>query len=335
MTKAARFPGSAGPVVRSSFAALTAIVLALACLFGFQQSAFSAVALDGIAQDRGAALLSAPLGVAADSLGNFYVVDPGKYHVIKFDASGIPKKIIGKQGFGNGQLYYPQGVAVGLHSNGDTLLYVADTGNSRVVVFDDEGHYVGKFGDVTPAGALLNPGGIAYLKNRSTPGGLVLVADTRNHRIMLFKENGAFQKEYRCPTCPAGGIRPLGVSARLTRDGTLQIVASDELTGQVQVINNGGGWVRSIGRKGAGKGELRAPDDVAVDEDGNVWVADPAFGLEQISKFGPDGTFRYAFNTTGSTAFTQPHGVAIDEQGKIYVAESAAAHTDFARRRQS
>ena len=138
------------------------------------------------------------------SLGNFYVVDPGKYHVIKFDASGIPKKIIGKQGFGNGQLYYPQGVAVGLHSNGDTLLYVADTGNSRVVVFDDEGHYVGKFGDVTPAGALLNPGGIAYLKNRSTPGGLVLVADTRNHRIMLFKENGAFQKESPLPYLSRG-----------------------------------------------------------------------------------------------------------------------------------
>ena len=65
-----------------------------------------------------------------------------------------------------------------------------------------------------PPARLNNPGGIAFLTEPGVDGGLVFVADTRNHRVVMFSDNGAFLREFRCPTCPANGIRPLGVSAR-------------------------------------------------------------------------------------------------------------------------
>ena len=102
--------------------------------------------------------------------------------------------------------------------------------------------------------------------------------------------------------------------------GGLQIYVVDELTSVVQVIDNGGGWVRSVGTKGTGKGQLASPHGMTVDEDGNVWVADSGFGTERISKFGPSGGLKYSFATAGTERLVSPKGVGLDQQGKIYIA---------------
>ena len=138
------------PVLAGGLARMIGVMMLTALLCVAGRAALAAVVDDGAAADNGAAELGFAFGVAVDPLGNYYVVDQSKHRVVKFDPDGIPRKIFGRYGFGNGQLYGPQGIAVGSDSKGDTRVYVADTFNSRVVIFDDNGAYKGKFGAYAP-----------------------------------------------------------------------------------------------------------------------------------------------------------------------------------------
>ena len=77
-----------------------------------------------------------------------------------------------------------------------------------------------------------------------------------------------------------------------------------------------------IGRLGGGRGQFSSPAGVAVDHQGNVYVADS--GNNRIQKFDQDGNFLGAFGTAGGGQgqFNEPWGVAVDGEGNIYVADT-------------
>ncbi len=79
--------------------------------------------------------------------------------------------------------------------------------------------------------------------------------------------------------------------------------------------------------KGAGLGQLDSPRGVAVDLEGNVYVAD--LGNHRIAKFSRDGKALATFgkkSEQGSRApldkFNEPSGVAVDSRGHIWVADA-------------
>ena len=77
------------------------------------------------------------------------------------------------------------------------------------------------------------------------------------------------------------------------------------------------------GGRGAGKGELDLPTGIAVDANGNIFVADSNNG--RIEKFAPSGAFVSIMGTKGSGPgqLGQPSGIAIDRAGNIYVADAS------------
>ncbi|MBI4498040.1 MAG: SMP-30/gluconolactonase/LRE family protein [Chloroflexi bacterium] len=84
---------------------------------------------------RGGASLGLPRGLALDSLGRLYVVDTVDGKVNVYDVRQEPAKFLfsfGTPGKGDGQLNYPNGVAV---DSGTGRVYVADWGNNRVLVW--------------------------------------------------------------------------------------------------------------------------------------------------------------------------------------------------------
>lgn len=76
----------------------------------------------------------------------------------------------------------------------DDTIYVADTGNNRIVHFDSMQRVIGVFGSADGPGKLNGPRGVFV-----TQEGDVYVADTQNRRIVVYDKDGTFKKEYGTP----------------------------------------------------------------------------------------------------------------------------------------
>ena len=77
-----------------------------------------------------------------------------------------------------------------------------------------------------------------------------------------------------------------------------------------------------FGSQGSGDGQLASPRGLAVDAEGNVWVADTE--NNRIQKFDAEGKYVSKFGTSGSGdgQLASPRGVAIDSEGNIWVADT-------------
>ena len=133
-----------------------------------------------------------PTGIAVDNDGHVYVADTWNHRVVKLDSQG--RFVTAWGGFVNTQgdqevgqrhpreFYGPRGVAIGPDNN----VYVTDTGNKRVLVFDRDGQPLRQWGGAgTGPGNLDEPVGIAV-----DEAGVVYVADTNNGRIAVFNAEG-------------------------------------------------------------------------------------------------------------------------------------------------
>lgn len=74
--------------------------------------------------------------------------------------------------------------------------------------------------------------------------------------------------------------------------------------------------------RGSGPGQLLDPRGVAVDREGNVYVADT--GNHRVQVFGPDGRLAKIYGEHGATpgAFDEPSDVAIDAAGNVLVVDT-------------
>jgi DNA-binding beta-propeller fold protein YncE len=79
----------------------------------------------------GAGDFDKPKGVATDSAGHVYVVEGMNDVVQIFDTSGRLLLVFGGSGAGEGQLWLPTGITIV-----DDMVYVADSANRRVQVFE-------------------------------------------------------------------------------------------------------------------------------------------------------------------------------------------------------
>ena len=102
-----------------------------------------------------------------------------------FDANEPPFYLftIGAQA-PTGQFNNPTHAAVGIDGN----VYISDTGNHRIQVFDATGRLVGAWGSKGEGDGQFNtPLGVAV-----TTDGIVFVVDSGNHRVQRFSAQGAF-----------------------------------------------------------------------------------------------------------------------------------------------
>jgi streptogramin lyase len=89
------------------------------------------------------------------------------------------KFAFGSQGSGNGEFNFPSAIAVDSGGN----IYVADTFNDRVQVFNPSGVFQSTFGSFgTGNGEFSSPYGIAVGSR-----GNIYVADTANNRVQVFR----------------------------------------------------------------------------------------------------------------------------------------------------
>lgn len=143
-----------------------------------------------------------PLGVATDAQGNVYISDAKKdeHRVLKFDPNGKLLLKFGTQGSKKGQFNYPNALAV---DNTTGNIYVCDSNNFRIQIFDKKGKYISQFG-ASGAGALTHPTAISLQFKSEVHvvesfGHDVQVYDLKGNHLYTFGKFGIADGQFRYP----------------------------------------------------------------------------------------------------------------------------------------
>ena len=300
------------------------------------------------------ARFSYPNGVAVDGSGNLYVADAGNHRIRKivlstgevttFAGSGASTPFADNTG-ALATFNFPYSVAVDSSGN----VYVADTRNNRIRKITPAGVVTTIAGSGSPFPFANNTGALATFNfpiGVTVDGsGNVYVGDTYNQRIRRITSGGvvttlAGTGSVTPFTNGAGNVATFNSPYGVAVDGSGNVYVADHQnncirkissSGVVSTLAGGGSDGISIGATdGTGTGALFfRPYDVAVDDLGNIYVADQSnHRIRKVTSGGVVTTLagsgnRGAFsNGTGMDArFSSPSSVAVDGSGNLYVAD--------------
>ncbi|MGH2618860.1 MAG: hypothetical protein ACRDJC_26830, partial [Thermomicrobiales bacterium] len=250
-------------------------------------------AFDGSGSEAGPFIK--PSYMTSDQEGNLYLPDYGHDLIWKLGPNGEVVQTIGAQGTGPGQLLGANDVAVAA----DGTIYVVDSNNGRVQVFDPSGRYLAEWnGEGTDAGPFVGPAGVAV-----DGEGNVFVADIAGGRVAKF----------RLLTPPGLGETGAASGSAAGATPAAQAVAPD---------------VEWLWETRGGPDGLDFPRGLAIDADGNLWVAD---ARDQFHVFAPDGSYLETWGKPGAgdgqLDLTGPNGdvlgnAAFAPDGSLYVSDA-------------
>lgn len=192
-------------------------------------------------------------------------------------------------------------------------IYVSDTNNKRIQVFDLQGKPLFMFGEEgKKPGQFRFPYGIA-----GDSKGNVYVADLYNGCISIFDAKGKFIK-YFAENNPEENTIMAPAGIRIIDN---KVYFTDIRTSRAYVFDLQGKKLLDVGKPGYGPGQLKAPNAITADKEGNIYVVDT--GNQRVQVFDKTGKFLRIINGTadgtGSSIFVNPRGIGIDSTGTIYV----------------
>jgi YD repeat-containing protein len=87
-------------------------------------------------------------------------------------------------------------------------------------------------------------------------------------------------------------------------------------------------YLSAFGSSGTGDGQLKAPGDVAIDSQGNLWVIDTS--NNRVQKFSPEGQFLAKFGSYGSGngQLNRPTAIAIAANGDLLITDAGNARVE-------
>lgn len=230
-------------------------------------------------------------------------------------------------------------------------LYIADSGNGRLVSFDAEFKYIAELTNeimTLPVSLVRNKEGHFFVldsgkgeiifidlenkvvksfplagvpsgKEQFLPGRMAIDTDNKlyiidrlNKRLIVVEQTGAFVREIVVKDKGFFGFTDVKV------DDKGETYAIDAIAGAVYVFDSKGSIISRFGGRENIKNSFRFPTSLAVDKNGLIYIADQHVG--KILVFDKKGFFQYAISRPGvkEGELSYPSYIFIDKAGKIY-----------------
>lgn len=218
-----------------------------------------------------------------------------------------PVGVIGETRLGSSFLSHPTGITIGPEGN----LFIADTGNDRVVKCDGEGKFIKETGGFGwEEGQFNRPTYIATDNSLN-----IYVTDTQNKRVQRFDRNLNFISTIRIE--PSDDFSGFGLLEGIAVTSGGELLLSDIEDDHVIKLDNFYAYSRTFGGFGYGEGSLRDPLGISVDRKENVYVADSQ--NDRVAIYDLFGNF---LKSLGERVLRKPSGVTVGEDNLIYVANT-------------
>jgi len=298
--------------------------------------------------------LGDPTAVAVDGAGNLYIADSGDDVVEKVTPDGTLSVVAGVPGAlgaptpgpaASSDLANPSGVTV----DGAGNLYIADPDNDVVEkvtpggVLSVAAGVPAQFGAPTPGPAassdLANPSGVTV-----DGAGNLYIADPDNDVVEKVTPGGVLSlaagvpAQFGAPTPGPATSSDLGLPESVALDGAGNLYIADPDNYVVERVTPGGELTVAAGDGQSGaptpgpstSSELGSPSSVAVDGQGNLYIADA--GNDVVERATPEGILAVVAGYTPSggpspgpatsSNLNLPLGVAVDGAGNLYIADT-------------
>ena len=242
-----------------------------------------------------------------------YGVNSGQNAVI-YNTSMTAIAVYGLYEKNERRLNRPHGITA--HRSGE--VYLADTGNNRVVHFFNPGREL-KW--VRALGGMAAPRDVAISADRT-----VYVADTGNNRVLVFQHDQLLQ------TWDQAGqfFSPAGIAAT---DSTEQwsyykdsfVVVNDQDGQRLQKFSRSGRLLKTVNAAALGKANVKFMY-LAIDYYSNVFVTD--FNNHCVHKFDRDLNYLTSFGRRGDgdKEFLEPRGISIYKRfGQVLIDDRESA----------
>jgi DNA-binding beta-propeller fold protein YncE len=207
----------------------------------------------------------------------------------------------------SGQLKEPKGI---FYDRTRDEIYVADTGNDLVGVYNSEGVEMFCF---EGSGHIEEP---YYIMVDAI--GLIYLIDIEFGKVKIFNYRGEFRNYFDFSSVPGPSVKPFS----MTTDADGKLYFLDLSVPRILVFSADGRFLRSLGEKGYGRGKLSSPAGIAVDRSGKIYITDRTSIPVQV--FDSKGEFLYGWGAhdIGAQNFSNPSGIAIDGKGRIFVVDT-------------
>ncbi|MGB9594874.1 MAG: Ig-like domain-containing protein, partial [Candidatus Poribacteria bacterium] len=247
-----------------------------------------------------------------------YVADTDNHRIQKLSPTGNFITKWGSQGSGDGQMQFPESIAVDSFGN----VYVADPYSWRVQKFDSNGNFLMKLGKqgfkdgefVWPRGVGVDSAGNIYVAD----GNSALPDSYRNDSIQKFDSKGNFVA--RWGTFGTGDGQ-FSAPRNIEIGPSGEICVADWGNNRIQILTSNGTFMSRWGIGGSANGQFLSPKGIARNSSGIIYVADT--NNNRVQRLDANGNFlsKWGSKGTGDSQFIFPSGIAVDKSGNVYVTD--------------
>ncbi|KAK6626367.1 hypothetical protein RUM43_006678 [Polyplax serrata] len=236
-----------------------------------------------------------PSGVAVNAQNDIIVADTNNHRIQIFDKEGRFKFQFGECGKRDGQLLYPNRVAV-VRTSGD-IIVTERSPTHQIQIYNQYGQFVRKFG----ANILQHPRGVT-VDNK----GRIVVVECKVMRVIIFDQSGNVLQKFGCS-------KYLEFPNGVVVNDKKEIFISDNRAHCVKVFSYEGVYLRQIG----GEGVTNYPIGVGINAAGDILIADNHNNFN-LTIFTQDGHLVSALESKVKHA--QCFDVALMDDGSVVLA---------------